>query len=64
MNISFRGNIKPAVTINQQPELVLPKKEFKRSQKRALEAQVVPDEVSRIIISISILMLEKLKYLY
>ncbi|VVC25011.1 Non-structural maintenance of chromosome element 4, C-terminal [Cinara cedri] len=45
MNINFCGNIKPVGTAVDKPELVQPKKEIKRSQKRVLETQVIPDEV-------------------
>lgn len=45
-NTSFCGNIKPVKTpVDEKTELLQCKKEPKKLQKRALEAQVVPVEV-------------------
>lgn len=46
INTSFFGNIKPTKnTVDENTEILQPKKEVRKAQKRALEARVVPDEV-------------------
>jgi len=50
-NLSFYGNIKSEEAVETQV-LTQSKKEYRKSQKRPLEEQVVPVEVYRILLKI------------